>query len=392
MPNFPLIRRRILPTLLFCASLPGLWLGLQTKKPDSIHPAASSRQRWNAYDDRSKGGSSRCEVFAARDTLRAAIRTGPSPDAYWGIEWEPTPQGHSSLSQWSWKSRDSLIFLWKARHATQQRIFLCSYDPAMTSPSDPLSRRYLTADLPIDREWSRSAISLSDLEPPAWWLALRPGLPHPRKPFLRSVLALQIGPSSGMVGVDDTIEIASIEHKSGTNVPLLAVLSCLGLLGGLILAFLPRPRTAPEAAATHPAITPLEPRSLVTPPPDLERLNHFLADNYCREDLDLATVATELALPLRRITNLLNGNGESFKATLNRLRLQEARRLLLETDLQVSEIAFKVGYGNVSHFNRVFRERFETAPGALRAALQNPSNPVQNLQTGESDKDPNEIN
>jgi len=195
-----------------------------------------------------------------------------------------------------------------------------------------------------------------------------------------------------MVGVDDTIEIASIEHKSGTNVPLLAVLSCLGLLGGLILAFLPRPRTAPEAAATHPAITPLEPRSLVTPPPDLERLNHFLADNYCREDLDLATVATELALPLRRITNLLNGNGESFKATLNRLRLQEARRLLLETDLQVSEIAFKVGYGNVSHFNRVFRERFETAPGALRAALQNPSNPVQNLQTGESDKDPNEIN
>lgn len=99
MPDRSSIRRRILPALLLCASLPGLWLGLQAKAPDGIHPAASLRQGWNAYDDRPKGGGSRCEVFSARDTLRAAVRTGLAPDAYWGIEWGPTIQGHTASPQ-----------------------------------------------------------------------------------------------------------------------------------------------------------------------------------------------------------------------------------------------------------------------------------------------------
>jgi len=396
MPRLSQVRSRILPTLLLAASLPGLWLGLHRESPVRIHPAGASRQEWNAYDDRSKGGSSRCEVFAARDTLRAAVRTSVAPDAYWGLEWGPGTQGSDPSRLWSWSSRDSLVFVWKARHATRQRLFLCSHDPAMTTPSDPLSRRYLTADLPIGREWTRSALALSDLEPPAWWLALRPRLPDPRKAYLQSVLVLQVGPTSGTAGVEDTLEIASIERKPAPRSRALAALSGLGLLGGLSLLLRPRRPSAPPSSDSStlpetPASTLPAPRPLEAPPPDLERLNLFLAEHYSREDLDLATVAAETGLPVRRVTSLLSANGESFKAALNRLRLQEARRLLQETDLQVSEIAFKVGYGNVSHFNRMFRERFGTAPGALRAALQNPQNPVQNLQTGENAKDPTEI-
>lgn len=226
-------------------------------------------------------------------------------------------------------------------------------------------------------------------------MILRPGLPNPRKAYLQSILALQIGPASGTAGIDDTLEIASIEHKPSPRSPAPILVSLLGLLAGSALLFLPRRKlaaTSPQASIlpeqSVPALT--APRPLEAPPPDLERLNRFLADHYSREDLDLATVAAELGMPVRRVTTLLNAHGESFKATLNRLRLQEARRLLLETDLQVSETAFKVGYGNVSHFNRMFRERFETAPGAVRAALRNPPDPAQNLPNGEKNKDSQE--
>jgi AraC-like DNA-binding protein len=53
---------------------------------------------------------------------------------------------------------------------------------------------------------------------------------------------------------------------------------------------------------------------------------------------------------------------ETFKGVLNRLRLQEARRLLHESDLGIAEIAYKVGYGNVSHFNRLAKETWGRTP------------------------------
>ena len=44
------------------------------------------------------------------------------------------------------------------------------------------------------------------------------------------------------------------------------------------------------------------------------------------------------------------------------LRLEEAVRLLLETDLDVSEVAWEVGFNNLSYFRRRFRARYGTSP------------------------------
>lgn len=126
---------------------------------------------------------------------------------------------------------------------------------------------------------------------------------------------------------------------------------------------------------------------LDAPQPDLERLTAHLASNYHRDSLDLATVAQEIALSPRRVTALLSERGESFKGVLNRLRLLEARRLLIETDLQVAEIAFKVGYGNVSHFNRMFRDRFGRSPGGTRENVRNPAARSENTQPEHDAKD-----
>jgi AraC-like DNA-binding protein len=44
------------------------------------------------------------------------------------------------------------------------------------------------------------------------------------------------------------------------------------------------------------------------------------------------------------------------------LRLQEARRLLLDEDLAAQVAAFRVGYQDASHFNREYKSLFGISP------------------------------
>lgn len=54
--------------------------------------------------------------------------------------------------------------------------------------------------------------------------------------------------------------------------------------------------------------------------------------------------------------------GESLRDYMKACRLQEAQRLLRETDLPVSEVAAAVGFANPGHFSVAFRERFYMTP------------------------------
>ena len=49
-----------------------------------------------------------------------------------------------------------------------------------------------------------------------------------------------------------------------------------------------------------------------------------------------------------------------------RTRLDQARNLLISTDLPVSTIATRVGFGSRSHFSRAFRDRFGLDPSSMR--------------------------
>ena len=54
------------------------------------------------------------------------------------------------------------------------------------------------------------------------------------------------------------------------------------------------------------------------------------------------------------------------KTLLNQARTQEAHRLLIETENPVSEIALAVGYSNVTHFNKVFKDQYSKTPSQIR--------------------------
>jgi AraC family transcriptional regulator len=61
--------------------------------------------------------------------------------------------------------------------------------------------------------------------------------------------------------------------------------------------------------------------------------------------------------------------GASPHAYLAALRVTRAQVLLAETDLSISEVSERVGYGSPSHFTKAFRQATGLAPRAYRAAL-----------------------
>jgi len=93
----------------------------------------------------------------------------------------------------------------------------------------------------------------------------------------------------------------------------------------------------------------------------------FLATNYQNPELSLETLQKEIGISETKISTILKETTDmSFKRYLNYIRTEEAKRLLRGTDRQVMDIAYKVGYGNISHFNRVFKEAENCSPNEYR--------------------------
>ncbi|HEY9007193.1 MAG TPA: AraC family transcriptional regulator [Ohtaekwangia sp.] len=57
---------------------------------------------------------------------------------------------------------------------------------------------------------------------------------------------------------------------------------------------------------------------------------------------------------------------KSYIDFLTEIRIGQARKLLLQNDLSISQICFEVGFNNLSNFNRKFRELCEITPTEFR--------------------------
>ena len=77
---------------------------------------------------------------------------------------------------------------------------------------------------------------------------------------------------------------------------------------------------------------------------------------------------TTFGFSARKISDLIKENYSlSFKQYINNIRFNEAKRLLKESNLPINEIAYKVGFNNISHFNRAFRQYCNCSPQEYRS-------------------------
>ncbi|MBN2536576.1 MAG: helix-turn-helix transcriptional regulator [Spirochaetales bacterium] len=105
---------------------------------------------------------------------------------------------------------------------------------------------------------------------------------------------------------------------------------------------------------------------------ELERIKEFIELNYTNENISTRMIYENLGIPPFRVFKLLKEEYQlSFKQLINKMRIKEAKRLLTQTDLRIIEIAFHLGFNNISYFNNLFKNYEKQTPSTYRKQNSN---------------------
>lgn len=98
-------------------------------------------------------------------------------------------------------------------------------------------------------------------------------------------------------------------------------------------------------------------------------LNRITADLSAQQSV--ASVAQELGMSESRFSRFFKkATGNTFTDFVNRIRINRACQLLMETDQLVTQICYDVGFNNVANFNRRFLEIKGMTPSDFRKRAQ----------------------
>lgn len=100
--------------------------------------------------------------------------------------------------------------------------------------------------------------------------------------------------------------------------------------------------------------------------------NQHINQMYSDPTLSEKRIAESLGMNSAYFSRLYSSaNGQTFKDAITMTRIGEAKKLLLESDAQIKEIAQKVGYNHVASFIRAFKQLTGETPSDYRKRIQN---------------------
>lgn len=102
--------------------------------------------------------------------------------------------------------------------------------------------------------------------------------------------------------------------------------------------------------------------------PALSEALAFMRSRF-HEPITVADVAQHVHLSGGYLRNLFREHlGKSFRKVLLDMRLAQAKRLLLGSDMLLDDVARQVGYSDVHHFSRAFRREVGVPPSTYRSS------------------------
>jgi AraC-like DNA-binding protein len=101
----------------------------------------------------------------------------------------------------------------------------------------------------------------------------------------------------------------------------------------------------------------------------LKLAKSFIIANSHRRDISITALAAKLNVTPRYVQRLFEADGTTFSEFVTRLRLSRAHRILCEpasNQAAIATIAYDVGFGDLSYFNRRFRRQYGLTPREVR--------------------------
>ena len=213
----------------------------------------------------------------------------------------------------------------------------------------------------------RYFVAFENLNIPDWWFSLNDiSLNKKISPPLGTVQSCNIGTEyDPQLGVLRTLNIHSIRF-SRNNSQLIFTLTTIEFVVLLLLFCIHLFRTYIRKKSNAVVIS-YKAVDVENENKQLTVFIDFINNHFYECELSLEQVSTETGINHRRIATYIQQNFDcNFKTYVNQLRINESKRLLNETDLNMGDIAFKVGFNTQSHFNRVFKSIVGQSPSEFR--------------------------
>jgi transcriptional regulator GlxA family with amidase domain len=98
----------------------------------------------------------------------------------------------------------------------------------------------------------------------------------------------------------------------------------------------------------------------------IARIQTFIAEHFNKE-LMIEAIARRAGMSVRNFSRRFkSATGEAFSSYVQKIRIENAKRLLESTDSSASEIMYQVGYNDERSFRRLFKQHTGLAPKHYR--------------------------
>jgi AraC-like DNA-binding protein len=280
------------------------------------------------------------------------------------------------LSAVDLRQYETITFVARCSPAYPMMMGMTVFDDKVSVQGELITYRSPSTFFSCNEQGVPVTIDLRRLTMPAWWLSMMKLSLSSQDYQLDKVAQFSFGSSSqSPYDTDAHVEITNVKLRRHDYryIVALAVILVASWISFAIWFFRMHARTL--AASLNSRLKKDLPlvayRELtVQPYRDEEKASvlKFIATNYTNPELDLESVVASTGANRNKVNDLLKAElGMTFTGYVNKLRLTEAARLLTEKSAAtVAEIAYSVGYANVSYFNRLFKEEYGCTPKSFR--------------------------
>lgn len=274
---------------------------------------------------------------------------------------------------------NSISFSSKCSPANTLTFSALTFDEKVSIPGDFLTYRNPSTFFSCNEKWTQIKIDLTRLETPDWWIAMFK-LDLSEQTYVLDKVPRITFSSTFQSPIEKLSEVQideiTLHGRDWRYLYFLGIFMFL-IWGGYAVWFF---RQHTQALISDLKDKLQRDRPLVAyqqlslePHHDKEKgtILRFMGTEYANAELDLDTMVTKIGISRTKINDILKSElGFTFSTYLNKLRLTEAARLLTEKEeANVAEIAYSVGYKNVSYFNKLFKEEYGCTPKTFKNLL-----------------------
>jgi AraC-like DNA-binding protein len=315
------------------------------------------------FTDTSANGNSVIQFFKSNNEgvkLKYILRE-KYLHAFVGISFEVQDSAYLDISGY-----DYLSIKLKSKRGTRIPVTFSEYVPTYNSKGQSFKYRNQQYIINVSKQLTESKVSLKDFKTPDWWYVLNSTKETDFGPFDQAKIKnLIVGNCYNLPkNVADEIEIQEISLHVNYRFYLCMFALFFTCYYAIVWWFLWREK---QVYKTELKIQYDKIEAVNYADKEENAVFNYIAANFRNQELTIIDIQNVTGIHERKISGIIKNKTElNFKQLLNKIRLTEAKRLLAETDLQIAEIADKVGYGNTTHFNRVFKLTENCSPNDYR--------------------------